>query len=408
MRPISNSSSCNTLIDLNLENYKSISADGSEVHDIEFVKTELLLPQDNFVEESEDESPQYLVNMDDGDNHLYLPFSATGTPHVPIDVYLRGIPDIIESADNVLAQNPRVFKLDGKGIDSSEKKILNVLQGEMAHAVPEQCDVMVSDDATTCHIVALRSYRDLNNKCSDIFASLTHIDDAHYEKCIRQMFLTHQKYYKEGFMNGDSRIKLDIHVMGGFDDQDGTSREISESLISLFATIAKELKDMFKITIQTCAITSINDNGCCAPIGRGFGIELETGVVFLAEVENSISGPAVALRCARGWTANDGVHTPSLRIVHDVNKKHDGLIVVQPFKFEAFQDMDLLMNLPDDLMLQYTSTSPDVEKDNYCDNVRSTLRFLLNEKWRDYFGSKCDKPLVFRRSVKNVNEWQRI
>lgn len=389
MRPIANSSSCSTLIDLSLQNLKSSVDECDEIYDVEFNRTELLLPRDEFEDQCEDDSNEY----------LYLPSYATGTSNLPVDVYLRGIPEIINGADSLLAQNPRVFEKQPK----RKETILNVFQGEVAHAVPSQCDIMVSDDATTCHIVAIRSYTSKKNRTANIFTSLTHIDSNEYEQCIRKIFQAHEDFHH--IRSKNTKVEMDLHVMGGFDDEDGTSRKTSEFLLTLFAAIAHEKRSVFQTRLQTCAITSINDDGRCSPIGRGFGIELKTGNVFLASVEHDMEGPGYELRFARGWTISEDPPAHQLHVIHDICGPNKGCIIVQPFQFRPFKEMYDILSLPDDIMLKYTSTSPDVEKDNFCDNLRRTLLFIQRVRWWDIFGPDCDKPAVFKRSGVKGNDW---
>ena len=417
MRPIGNSSSCSTLIDLSPNLNKDGLEQSNDVHDVEFFKTEILLPNDEYVDEYEDEyedRSEYMIEEVEAINeHLYLPSSATGTSHIPLDVYLRGVPSIMENADNLLAQSPRV--LGESKLQTGKERILNVCQGEMAHALPSHCDIIASDDATTCHIVALRSVPSNSQVSYEPMTSLTHIDMAGYEQSIREMFETHQRYHQDHAdrsIDTQALIPMDLHIMGGFDDEDESSREISEFLMSLFNKIANEMRNFFRITLRTCAISSINDNGLCCPIGRGLGVELSTGEVFLAEVQPSAVGPAIELRSARGWTQPDDDQSkeriPQLHLIHSAFGPTNGMIVIQPFKFKPFYNMKNLMRLPDALMLQYTSTSPDVEKDNFCHNIRQTLRFMQRENWTTFFGSNCDQPAMYRRDGLNGNKWKHI
>merc|ERR1712071_594407 len=249
---------------------------------------------------------------------------------------------------------------------------------------------------------AIRSYLTDESKIEPL-TSLTHIDNPEYEQSIREIFQAHETYH----CGQDKIVQMDLHMMGGFDDADGTSRAISEYLVTLFTQIAHEYRGIFRMTFQTCAITSINDDGQCCPIGRGFGIELSTGDVFLAEVDKSMVGPALSLRFARGWTASehDKSTPPILQLVHDIQGPYEGCLVISPFRFQPFPEINTILNLPDDIVLQYTSTSPDVEKDNFCDHLRSTLNFISEEKWSTYFGPNCDQPAIFQRIEKGGNDW---
>jgi hypothetical protein len=309
---------------------------------------------------------------------------------------------VIESCDELLANPPRLFTT------KSSERILYVAQGEVAHAVPLQCDVIVSDKATTCHILGFRSESDDNLPLT----SLTHIDGSSYDRCIRAMVREHIVHHKSTSSEeekkrdqtafGDSRICLQIHIVGGFEDSKSSSSKISNWLMHLLAQIAEEQKDFLKMILKTCAITSMNDNGCACPIGRGIGIDLRKGTVFLARVEEEVSGPAMQLRSVRVWSqegANRG-----LSVIH-LSKSNS--VRIDAFAYESIPDLDLLLQLPDNIVLQYTSTSPDVEEPGFCGSVRSTLQFLRHTECRSVFGPDMDQPLIFRRAGSS-NRWIRI
>jgi protein N-terminal asparagine amidohydrolase len=193
-------------------------------------------------------------------------------------------------------------------------------------------------------------------------------------------------------------INLEIHVVGGFQDNDSTSSKISNWLMHLLAQIAEEEKDFIKMTLKTCALTSMNDNGYACPIGRGLGIDLRTGKAFLAKVEEDVAGPAVQLRSVRLWSGQK-----ELSVVH-TSKSNE--VHINPFVYEPFTEANQLLQLPDHVMLQFTSTSPDVEEPNFCTSVRSTLRYLLDVECTSVFGPSVDQPLIFKRTGLS-NSWKR-
>jgi len=71
-----------------------------------------------------------------------------------------------------------------------------------------------------------------------------------------------------------------------------------------------------------------------------------------------------------------------------VHTTTDECVVVSPFEFRPFADLDLLMALPDNRMLRYTSTSPECEADDFCDLVRESFVFLRDVAVGDVFGSR--------------------
>jgi protein N-terminal asparagine amidohydrolase len=276
-------------------------------------------------------------------------------------------------------------------------------QGEVAHAVSSQCDVLVTDRATTCHMLALRS----ESQDRIPLTSMAHIDTTAYESCIRSMVLEHLEHHttrsgvqeekKDDFdFSNDSRISLKLHLVGGFEDSEGCSFKISDWLLRHFSVLAREFQDSIKMSLETCSISSMNDNGYSAPIGRGLAIDLRTGVAFLANVDHGLTGPVPELRAIRNWSDES-----SLSIIHTSRSQ---FIEIHPFSYTPLQETQQLINLPDELLLQYTSTSPDAEEEGFCETVRASLRFLLVTPCSKVFSSTI-QPLVFQRSGSS-NNWR--
>lgn len=374
---IATSDSCNTLVSLERDNkqYASNSSKAVLPHGDEYVLTDLYLPADDF---GDDLSQQ----------QIYLPVAGR------LDQYVKHLPEIVEGCDQILANEPVIYD------EQSTERIIYVGQGEVAHAVSRQCDILVTDKATTCHMVALRS--ESTNMPS--LTSLTHIDDTAYESCIRTMISEHLVHHhgrfeeekKEDIDFLDDLIQLKVHIVGGFEDADGASSNISNWLLKLFAELARDFKDSIKMTLETCAVSSLNDNGYQCPIARGLAIDLRSGEVFLAKSNQSV--PAAQLRAVRIWSG-----LKSLSVIH-TGSSND--LRVGAFSYTPIPEMKQLIELPDHLVLQFTSTSPDVEEDGFCASVRSTLRYLLEVPCTEAFGLSVNQPLVFRR-IGTSNSWKR-
>lgn len=415
MRPIQASGSCSTLVDASAENDSSKllvvppptslecrigSADGTLEEPKEFVEpTHLYLPSqedddDLFYDDySDDEdecrdSPWMQKSLSSGDTNqqrqrLYLP--ASGGEDIPLDKYLRTIPAVIERAEELQAQPARV--LSNKTTQGS--KVLNICQGEIGHATSKQTDVIVSDRATTCHIVAVRSTSgDDAAGSSEPLVSLCHIDKAEYEECIRNMIQTHKDHHGELSLDA---IDMDIHLVGGYDDGEGTSLAITEHLLQLLGQISTEEKDDITMTLRTCAVSSLNDTGFGAPIGRGLAMDIATGSVYLASVDDTVAGPAPTLRAVRLWST---APRTKLSVVHS-QLSQDNTISIEPFEFSTFKTLDAILSLPNHVMLQYTSTSPDVEEDDFCHRVRMTLRYIRAHQPEDVFGPEINQPVQY-------------
>ncbi len=354
-----------------------------------------------------------------------------------------------------------------------QDRLLYVAQGERANATSDQYSVLMSDKATTCHILAFHS-RTNSTRCkrSLPMASLTHLDGPHYEQCVRDMIQEHLDHHRSKNPRNQCRRKrkfaeeekksdceaqdesteslienvtIDIHLMGGFDDDDSSSSSITEWLLRLLARVAKEFKDQrigVQMVMKTLVVSSSNNkvddhnNNC--PIGRGLGIDLYTGRVFLTDTQNdsSSSGPVSVLRSVRLWSRGcEPNESHRLSVVHtskdvddlwtsigygrdNVIRKEYSLFWVQPFRFRSIPDVDVLLRLPNEILLQYTSTSPEVEEAGFCKDVRASMAFLkhqcetMNVDGSSYFGEAFDRPMVFvmrRSSGKSQREeWRRL
>ena len=360
-------------------------------------------------------------------------------------------------------------------------RVINVLQGEIAHCTPSQADTLVSDDATTCHIVALWSRYSSSGSTSNnvggemssidnnILASMTHIDGPGYERCIRDAVNEHIQYHsmhskqyhnvinfteecKESSSgeSSDGIIGIDIHIMGGFNDNEGSSIEITDNILQTLAAVSNECNYstmvggalQVRMTLETCAATSANDDGQNCPLGRGLAMDVTTGNVFLAEVEDiqhdepprspavslsngigmvaqllnvsthnnaqaslSTQGPEAILRSVRLWAS--AFHPRSrrqrrgrLHVIHRPNQDH---ICIDPFFFGPHANAKSLLDCNNEELLRITSTSPEVEKFNFAAKVRESLIYMNKNKSSNVFPE--DKPLKYRRV--GMNGWVR-
>jgi len=368
------------------------------------------------------------LHLDD-DEKLLLPIDKTDTS---LDQYLQSIPRVASRSQELLQSASRPMNTNDE-----EVRYLNVLQGEMAHSTPTQADVLVSAEATTCHIVALYS-----TSTREPLVSLAHIDKVGYYTCLQNMVQEHVKHHhqnegddfgffweEEGNQNEESEqfvplndvspgkstiiqvepvhndvIDMDIHLLGGFLDADGKSQELSTSLLLSFSKLAKQFEGTIKMKICTAAISCMNScDKTALPVGRGMGIETLTGKVFMVNsVPSHLAGPALEVRSARLFRSNVDER---LQVIH--HSKSNGQLCIEPFPYQHFQELDTLARLPDKTLLQLTSTSPHVEAEGFCDNLRSTLGFIKRVPSCEVFGSLCDEPLVYTRSKSSnaLNEW---
>jgi len=384
---IASSDSCNTLVSLETDP-KALSLQTrttTERTHYNYHETAIFLPTDDFTSSSRRRGIRRTI---------LLPTNGR------VDDFLKLIPEVVESADQLLLGEPEVFSMTS----TTKDRFIYVGQGEVAHAIPSQCDVLVTDRATTCHILALRS----ESQYRLPLHSMAHIDSTHYESCIRSMIWEHiahhhrlsSSYQEEKKEERDAfqePISLSLHLLGGFEDSEGSSAEISNWLLDLLSKLAWEFEESIKMTLETCAISSLNDDGFGSPVGRGLAMDLRSGVVFLAQVDSCAMGPMPELRAVRNW-----FNGSTLSVIHTSRSK---CIEIQPFTYSPLPHMEPLIHLPDHLLLQCTSTSPDVEEHGFCDAVRACLKFLLSTPCSKVFSS-MDQPLIFKRCGTS-NAWKR-
>ncbi|KAL7568479.1 hypothetical protein ACA910_012189 [Epithemia clementina (nom. ined.)] len=168
-------------------------------------------------------------------------------------------------------------------------RLLYIGQGEVGHACPEQADVMVSDRATTCHILIARS-TSRSSSCSSCsstnddhlalngpspLVSCAHLDGTGYNVSLQNLFDRHyQHHYSSNASSSTTsnppgktqrqatppaiQIQMDLHILGGYLDEGRSSQEISNWLLYQLNELATKYYPVLRCTLQTCVISSLN------------------------------------------------------------------------------------------------------------------------------------------------------
>jgi protein N-terminal asparagine amidohydrolase len=351
-----------------------------------FRQTNLLLPELTVKEEDDEKSWYSCTEGEEPGSSsaepLYLPSDASSSA---VDDYLPRV--LLETRDELLLHKHVEYT------SQSRERLLYVGQGELAHAIPVQCDVLVSDKATTCHILALQS-ESINCNGQLPLTSLAHIDGTQYSKCVREMIQRHANHHRQQ-QHGKPGIRMVVHIVGGFNDAKETSRKLSCWLLHLLADVAQEHAKYMTMTLQTCCISSLNDDGRGSPIGRGLAIHTKTGRIMLARCQGSVTGPCRSLRSARLFSQPN-----TLACIH--SERMNG-IIIDAFAYEsARMDLDFLLSLPDEILIQHTSTSPHCEDDDFCTSLRATLQWMRDVPHTTAF--PLGDRLIFKRF--GCNQWR--
>ena len=292
----------------------------------------------------------------------------------------------------------------------------------------------MSDDATTCHILALWS----RGGGGAVLATMTHVDGPGYGASVREAFEEHVSFHslasrqsssqsqrprpasdegEESKESGsDDSIDMSVHIVGGFDDDEGSSVEITDSLLRTLAVLAGEdRRTHVRVTLATCAVAGGNGDRAGGPAGRGLGLTVSTGEAFLAEVEEpppgadgtggvaaSAGGPAAALRGARLWAA--ALHGPRHRRLRVVHRPDGDRLRVEPFFFGPHKAVQDLLECADDELLDMASTSPSVEKATFVQQVRESLEYMNQTDSRRVF--RDNRAVEYERV--GLNGWMRV
>ena len=186
--------------------------------------------------------------------------------------------------------------------------------------------------------------------------------------------------------------------------------------------------------LQTCAVSSANDNGSGCPIGRGLALDVASGRVYLAEVgeENvassslqdntttstapvvtttSAKGPDCLLRSARLWASfffnnhSDDGDSNNKRKLQTIHHPNNDYLIISPFYFVPHQYPQHMLTLTDYQLLQHTSSSPEVEKDNFVGHVRETFWYINGKSCFHVFKKKKKTTTAGGATDGEVDGW---
>ena len=225
------------------------------------------------------------------------------------------------------------------------------------------------------------------------------------------------------------KIQMDLHLVGGCDDP--ASYELSRDLLEAWATLADRYSSHIQVHLVTAAISSLNVNDSMATndptisssslsssmlLSRGMGIDCHTGHVFgLQSIATELQGPAIEVRQARLWaraatkqqvggSAVDTCESNRLAVIHTV---HSSELCISPFEYRPHPHLEVLLQMPNDVLKNATSTSPELEGEHFCTAMRRTLSWLQLVPSDDVFGKRHlpRRPLRYSRSAVDVHQW---
>uniref|UniRef100_A0A8C2G7D7 Uncharacterized protein n=1 Tax=Cyprinus carpio TaxID=7962 RepID=A0A8C2G7D7_CYPCA len=185
------------------------------------------------------------------------------------------------------------------------KQLLYVQQREFAATTPADNSVSVlgSDDATTCHLVVLRHTGNVSPRGGRVCVGLL---------CL--CLFCRQRSDVSGSLR-----RLELHLVGGFDDDRRTSHSLSLSILAAFQKQTEE------IHLETCCITGQSCSRCHHDGGHSF-VSVSLFCLFLSLDMNDV--------------IKDGIHRPVVYGIGAVQHLH--LFLISPSQCDGHCSTDVM------------------------------------------------------------------
>ncbi|KAG8558276.1 hypothetical protein GDO81_016933 [Engystomops pustulosus] len=178
---------------------------------------------------------------------------------LPAARILQTCPELEERARILKSKPPQIVGANG---------FLYVQQRELAATTPTDSSVSIlgSEDATTCHIIVLR-HTGSGATC------LAHCDGSDSETEAEAIIQAVKSLTKT------TEGRLELHIVGGFNDQRQLSMKLSRQLLKVFH---KQAEDVHLVTFCVTDINDRKENGIHLPIIYGIAVNVKTGEIFNA------------------------------------------------------------------------------------------------------------------------------
>ncbi|XP_071616933.1 protein N-terminal asparagine amidohydrolase isoform X2 [Heliangelus exortis] len=273
----------------------------------------------------------------------------------PTGDMIRTYPHLEEKAKQLRSQPLQIVEPKG---------LLYVQQREFAVTTPKDGSVSIlgSDDATTCHIVVLR-HTGSGATC------LTHCDGSDTEAEV-SLIMSSVKSFSDTTGYG----RLEVHLVGGFNDDRQLSQKLTNQLLKLND---REEKDIH------------------FPIIYGIAVNVKTAEIFPATFPEK--GPDEDLRSAHVLTGATltNIYDPKMEQLH-----------IGPYFWRPFPHVDFWLEQDDKQILQNLSTSPLAEPPHFVSHIRSTLTFLKEHPFPSHSLFPDRKPRIYKKNQEGL--WEQV
>lgn len=306
---------------------------------------------------------------------------------------------------------------------TSDANTCIVLQGERATCFEDQFEWLASDDATTCHIVAMRNTAthctalahldgfgdDFGSICcllKDVLTSRTAAPDVERD-AMRDAELDEAL-----FLNAPL---IDVYVVGGYNDERGISRRIAGTL----ARALHELPARFRVRLY-CSMDgnsrtlradehafrfpdTPDDESICLPRAISLAVCPRTGVAKTLALTEPLPSDAAAplFRLRRSAVFASVRARGRSRHAIQVLDRFRGVWCIPPLEYSA-KKRNLAMYTDEHIRFEM-STSPLAERATFEAGVRDTLVFLNeNPDWRRAFPNEKSRLFDMKSGIEQV------
>ncbi|CAF0728157.1 unnamed protein product [Brachionus calyciflorus] len=243
-------------------------------------------------------------------------------------------------------------------------------------------DIIGSDDATTCHIILLVDESNYN-------CSLCHLDGSDTHGGLNQMV----ESLKALRTNTDDSSEFSVFLVGGFEDSNNSSQELTNQIFDALLNRSEIFN--LKLCINT-KLNSIKLNNVNFPMIYGLGYEIKNKKVFMCN-KFLDKGPDFLARSARHFSTNG-----NMNIYDPVECK----LIIRPFSYKVYDYIPQCIDLPENVLLKYFSTSPEQEPAHFSANLREVFKFMCKhpKPLKTYFIN--NEPFIYVK--KDDGSWNKI
>ncbi|XP_074961313.1 protein N-terminal asparagine amidohydrolase isoform X2 [Phalacrocorax aristotelis] len=196
----------------------------------------------------------------------------------------------------------------------------------------------------------------------------------------------------KSFSNTTGCGRLEVHLVGGFNDDRQLSQKLTNQLLRAFDLQPDD------VHLVTFCVTELNDReekDIHFPVIYGIAVNVKTGEIFPATFPEK--GPDEALRSAHVLTG------ATLTNIYDAKMEQ---LHIGPYFWRPFPHVDFWLEQDDKQILQNLSTSPLAEPPHFVSHIRSTLTFLKEHPFPSRSLFPDSKPRIYKKNEEGL--WEQV